>query len=180
MAHGLWAVHAILAFVLIAAGEVRKLATAMALSVLPALLLFVALIEAYQGVGAAIASACVPALGSGLFFVLLRARLGPFLPRRSLRNVAAASVLMFASAAAVGSDGLMVFVACPLGLVTYGAAVWFLGEVRSEELSRLMVRPPVELAGRLATLVGLLVLPACAILPARSIRMAPLAPRPRT
>jgi O-antigen/teichoic acid export membrane protein len=138
LAHGLWAVHAIFSFVLVATGEVGKLAIAMALSLPPSLLLFVGLIEVWQGVGAAVANVIVPALVSCLFFVLIKTRLGQFLPLRSLALIAVAGLLMLATGAAIGSDGGMVFVSCPLGLLVYGAALWALGEVRREDLERLL------------------------------------------
>lgn len=137
VAHGLWAVHAILAFVLVAAGQVGKLALMMAAWLLPALVLFVTLTNAYQGLGAALANVCVPALANSVLLYLVRARFGPFLAWRSFGSIAAAGLLMFALGALVPGDGAMVLVSCALGLVAYGGTLWLLGEVRLEELARL-------------------------------------------
>jgi O-antigen/teichoic acid export membrane protein len=95
VSQGLWAVHAVLGSVLIAADQARKIAAVMGLSTLPALPIFIIFVFLWGGVGAAVASAVIPFFGVLIFATLLKRQFGTFLDRRSMSNIGLAGALMF-------------------------------------------------------------------------------------
>ena len=60
VAHGFWALHAILSSVLIALGRVGEIAWVSAAAIMPASVIFTGAIYLHGAVGAAVASALVP------------------------------------------------------------------------------------------------------------------------
>jgi stage V sporulation protein B len=135
VAHGFWAIHAILASVLIALGRVRVMASITALSILPACGIFAVAIHFQGALGAAAANTFVPVIGCVIFGLLLRARIGPFIRWRSLARIGAAGLLSHAcnSFASVGPLELVSLYI--VSLVVYVAVLLLSREVRQEDFA---------------------------------------------
>jgi stage V sporulation protein B len=97
IAHGFWALHAILSAVLIALGRVGEIASVSAAAIVPACAILTGAIYLHGAVGAAVASGLVPAILCAIFGLFLRARIGPFLAWRSVARLGFAALLMFSS-----------------------------------------------------------------------------------
>lgn len=138
VAHGFWAVHAILASVLIALGQVRVIAIIAALSIVPACGIFAGAIGSYGALGAAFANVVVPAAGCVIFGVLLWTRIGAFLPWRSIARIGVAGLLGQAFSVLLADGPLHPVSLCLAALVVYGAALLVSREVRQDDFAILL------------------------------------------
>jgi stage V sporulation protein B len=138
VAHGFWALHAILSSVLIALGRVGEIAWVSAAAIMPASVIFTGAIYLYAAVGAAVASALVPAILCAIFGVILRAQIGPFLAWRSVGRIGFASLLMYGSHVFLAGEWagfIPLLITAMIGVLIYGAALFVLGEVTREDFA---------------------------------------------
>jgi stage V sporulation protein B len=138
IAHGLWALHAILGSVLIALGRVGAIALATAAAIVPACALFAFAIHFHGALGAAVVSALVPAALCAIFGLLLRTQIGPFLVWRSVARIGFASLLMYSSSILLTDEFIgfiPLHIAVAVSVLVYVAVLFVSGEVRREELA---------------------------------------------
>jgi hypothetical protein len=81
--------------VLIALGRAREIALVSAAAIVPACALLTGAVYLHGAVGAAVASALLPAALCAIFGLLLRAQIGAFLAWRSVGRIGLASLLMY-------------------------------------------------------------------------------------
>lgn len=138
VAHGLWAIHAILGSVLIAAGHVRTSAMMMGFCILPAVPLFIIFVGFYGSIGAALANVCLPLLGILLFARRLRRQFGTLLETRSLLHLGLATVLMGLVYLLLPKQTLGLIPVLAVALATYGGTLIFVGEIQQRDLTALL------------------------------------------
>ena len=138
IAHGLWALHAILGSVLIALGCARASAAVMGLLILPAVPMFVAGVHWYGGLGAAIANVCLPLLGAALFWRWLWRRIGAFLRLDRLARMGAAVGCMILVYLLPLQPAIGYWPMLALALFTYGIVLFGSGEVQWREVVELL------------------------------------------
>lgn len=138
VAHGLWAIHAILGSVLIATGHVRASAMMIGFCILPAVPLFAILVGCYGSVGAALANVCLPLLGILLFARRLRHQFGTLLKTRSLLHFGLAAVLMMLVYLLLPQQTLGLIPVLAIALVTYGGTLLFVGEIQPGDITALL------------------------------------------
>lgn len=95
VSEGLYTIQAILGSVLHGAGDMRKTAVVIILSLIPYLALLVVLTHVAGAVGAVWAAVVTPLIGIGAFGVMIGKRFGPLLPRDRVVKLALAGGLMF-------------------------------------------------------------------------------------
>jgi stage V sporulation protein B len=138
VAHGFWALHAILSSVLIALGRVGEIAWISAAAIVPASVIFTGAIYLYAAVGAAVASTLVPSILCAIFGLILRARIGPFLAWRSVGRIGFASLLMYGSHVSLAGEWagfIPLLITAMIGVSIYAAALFVLGEVTREDFA---------------------------------------------
>jgi O-antigen/teichoic acid export membrane protein len=138
IAHGFWALHAILSSVLIALGRVVTMAWVSAVAIVPACAILAGAIYVQGAVGAAVASAFVPAVLCAIFALLLRAQIGPFLAWRSVARIGLASLLMYGSNVFLAGElvgFIPLLIAAMIGVLIYAAVLFVSGEVGREDLA---------------------------------------------
>lgn len=138
VAHGLWAMHAILGSVLLAAGHVRASAGIMGLCILPAIPLFMAGVHVYGGLGAAIANICIPLLGILLFLRLLSRHIGSFLHVPSLIRIGVATSCMVLIYWLLPRHVFGYLPTLILALLTYAGVLLGMREVQWQEFTTIL------------------------------------------
>jgi O-antigen/teichoic acid export membrane protein len=143
VAHGFWALHAILSSVLIALGRVGDIALVSAAAIAPACTIFAVAIHFHGAFGAAVVSALVPATLCAIFGLFIRAQIGPFLVWRSVARIGSASLLMYASSILL-ADEFMGFIPLQVtGVISvwvYVAVLFVSGEVTREDFATVFSR----------------------------------------
>jgi O-antigen/teichoic acid export membrane protein len=135
VAHGFWAIQAILGFILIAAGQVRKGAAVMGLSLLPALPIFVIFVHYLGSVGAAMANVIIPFITILIFGMLLRQRFGMFLHGRSMSNIGLAGMLMFLTAILLLREEVHLILLYIVSLGMYAVVLILSGEISQKDFA---------------------------------------------
>jgi O-antigen/teichoic acid export membrane protein len=138
IAHGFWALHAILSSVLIALGRVGEIALVSAAAIVPACAILTGAIYLHGAVGAAVASALVPATLCAIFGLFLRAQIGPFLAWRSVAKVGLASLLMYSSSIVLTHEFLGFIplqITAMITVLVYVAVLLVSGEVTREDFA---------------------------------------------
>jgi len=138
IAHGLWALHAILGSVLLALGRVRACAAVMGLLILPAVPMFVAGVHLYGGLGAAVANVCLPLLSIAIFWWWLQRRIGAFFSLDRLARMGAATGCMIAVYLLLLQQTMGYLPILALALCAYGVALFGFGEVQWREIADLL------------------------------------------
>lgn len=140
VAHGFWALQAILASVLVAAGKARTLGLVMAFLALAAVPVLAGLIHLAGATGAAVATGLV-ALGAIVVFVgLLWRQFGAIVRLPNMARIAGAGVVMAVASALVSAAGGGVIVATGAGLLAYGGALIALGEIKVDDFATVLPR----------------------------------------
>jgi O-antigen/teichoic acid export membrane protein len=135
VSQGLWAVHAILGSVLVAADQARKIAAVMGLSILPSLPIFVICVSLWGSLGAAIAGTVIPFFGILLCATLLKRQFGMFLDRRSMANIGLAGLLMFLVYGLFPRAEEMPLLAYLMSLVVYIVTLILSDEITSQDFA---------------------------------------------
>ena len=138
IAHGLWALHAILGSVLLALGRVRASAAVMGLLILPAVPMFTAGVHFYGGLGAAVANVCLPLLSIAIFWWWLQRRIGVFFSLDRLARMGAATGCMIAVYLLPLQQIIGYLPVLALALCAYGATLFWSGEVEWREIADLL------------------------------------------
>jgi O-antigen/teichoic acid export membrane protein len=138
IAQGFWALHAILSSVLIALGRAREIALVSAAAIVPACALLTGAVYLHGAVGAAVASALLPAALCAIFGLLLRAQIGAFLAWRSVGRIGLASLLMYGCNIFLAGEStgfIPLLITAMLGVLIYGAVLFVSGEVGREDFA---------------------------------------------
>ncbi|HEY4647213.1 MAG TPA: oligosaccharide flippase family protein [Steroidobacteraceae bacterium] len=141
IAHGLWAIQAIVAAVLVAVGRMRELAAIMAVTMMLGLPVMVGLIHIVEGIGAAIGTALIALANVIGGFARLRREFGSVVQLRNMVRIAIAGAAMAAVSvvsAIIGGAGAFVTVAA--GLLAYATVLVILSELGSAELAVIFPR----------------------------------------
>ncbi len=146
IAHGLWAIQAILAAVLIAVDRMRGFAALMAVTMVLGLPAMVGLIHIAGGIGAAIGSALIALANVIGGFALLRREFGNVVRSRNMMRIALAGVAMAAVSiisARIGGAGALA--TAGFGLLTFAAALILLSEVGTADVATILAgRGPTD------------------------------------
>jgi O-antigen/teichoic acid export membrane protein len=138
IAHGFWALHAILSSVLIALGRVGEIALVSAAAIVPACAIFTGAIYLHGAVGAAVANALVPATLCTIFGLFLRAQIGRFLAWRSVARLGFASLLMYSSNILLAREFMgfiPLHITAMISLLVYVAVLFVSREVTREDFA---------------------------------------------
>ena len=135
VSQGLWAVHAVLGSVLVAADQARKIAAVMGLSILPALPMFVIFVSLWGSLGAAVAGAVIPLFGVLIFATMLKRQFGTFLDRRSTSNIGLAGTLMFLVYALLPRSEGMLILSPLISLVMYLVTLILSDEITPQDFA---------------------------------------------
>jgi stage V sporulation protein B len=143
IAHGFWALHAILSSVLIALGRAGEIALVSAAAIVPASVIFTGSIYLHGAVGAAVVSALVPASLCAIFGLLLGAQIGPFVAWRSTGRIGLASLVMYGSNILLAGEWtgfIPLLITAMIGVLIYAAVLVVSGEVRREDFPMVFSR----------------------------------------
>jgi O-antigen/teichoic acid export membrane protein len=143
IAHGFWALHAILSSVLIALGRVGEIALVSAVAIVPACAIFAGAIYLHGAVGAAVACALAAAALCAIFGWFVSAQIGPFLDWRSVGRIGFASLLMYGSNILLTGEWMgfiPLHITGMVGMLIYAVVLLVSGEVRREDLAILFSR----------------------------------------
>jgi O-antigen/teichoic acid export membrane protein len=138
IASGFWALHAILSSVLIALGRMVGIALVSVAAIVPACALLTGAVYLHGAIGAAVASALVPATLCAIFGLLLRAQIGAFLAWRSVGRIGFATVLMYGSNIFLAGEWvgfISLLITAMVGVLVYAAVLFASGEVTREDFA---------------------------------------------
>lgn len=144
IAHGFWAVQAILGAVLVAIGRARSLGALTALTMVLHVPVLVILIHAAGALGAATAIVLVALSNVIAFATLLWREFGAILNLQTMRRIAMAATLMVTVSALISSLGGGVAAVIAAGLLAYAAALTLLAEIRLEDFAAVLARTTPE------------------------------------
>jgi O-antigen/teichoic acid export membrane protein len=130
-AEGIRLVHGILGTALVAAGEARKAAIVIIVSLIPALAILIFFINIWGGIGAALGSALIAVMSTAILGFLVYRRFGAFINKRSAWNIALAGCLMLLVFTLLSNLELFFFLPCVGGLATY-----FISLIAFREITR--------------------------------------------
>jgi O-antigen/teichoic acid export membrane protein len=143
VAQGGWVAHTVLAWVLVAAGETRKLSILMAAVVLLAAPLTVVLVTAAGSLGAATAYGLSGAGAATALAVLLQRRFGSVLPLLPLARIAVAGAAMFiVSVLVIDAWHPLARAAASLGV--YAAVLVLLAEITWDDVAAIAAPEAAE------------------------------------
>lgn len=138
--HGFWALQAILAAVLVAAGKARTLGLVMALLALAAVPVLAGLIHLAGAIGAAVASGLV-ALGAIVVFLgLLWRQFGAIVRIQNMARIVGAGIVMAVVSALVSAADGGVIGATGAGLLGYAGTLIVFGEIKIDDFATLLPR----------------------------------------
>ena len=138
MAHGMWAMQAILAAALVAAGKARILGAVVFLTMPVALPAMSGLIYLAGGIGAAMGTGAIAVVITIVFAVLLWRQFGAVVQIASMMRIAGAGAAMVAAGAIGSSAGGGIIGATGAGLLAYGGALALLGEISTRDLTTIL------------------------------------------
>jgi O-antigen/teichoic acid export membrane protein len=144
IAHGLWAIQEILASALIAAGQVRILGIARAVTVALAVPVLAALIYTAGGLGAAVGSSLAALANVAAFGLLLQRQFQGIVRLRNMGRIVAAAGFMPLVSALCATLGGGVVLSSAVGLVAYAGALILLSEVSAQDLTTLRARTSAQ------------------------------------
>ncbi len=144
VSEGLYTIQAILGSVLHGAGEMRKTAVVIILSLIPYLALLVGLTHVAGAVGAAWAAVVTPLIGIGVFGVMIGRRFGPLLPRDRVIKLALAGGLMFGVEALLPDVEGWWMLLHGVGLVVYALTLIVCREITWEDVHTILPAKRVE------------------------------------
>jgi hypothetical protein len=124
--------------VLIALGRVVGIALVSVAAIVPACAILAGAVYLQGAVGAAIASALVPATLCAIFGLLLRAQIGPFLAWRSVGRIGLASLLMYGSNIFLAGEWVgfvPLLISAMIGVLIYAAVLLLSGEIGREDFA---------------------------------------------
>jgi O-antigen/teichoic acid export membrane protein len=138
IAHGMWAMQAILAAALVAAGKARILGAVMLLVMPAALPAMSGLIYLAGGIGAAMGTGAIALASTMVFALLLWRQFGAVVQIASMMRIAAAGAAMVAVGAIGSAAGGTIIGATGAGLLAYGGTLALLGEIRARDLAMIL------------------------------------------
>jgi O-antigen/teichoic acid export membrane protein len=144
IAHGLWAIQAILASVLIAAGKAKTLGVVMALSVMLTIPVTIGLVHAAGGSGAAVATALLALANVVAYGILLTRQFGAIVRLQNMGRIAAATAVMVSVSVICATFATGIIVSSGAGLLAYVAALILLSEIRADDFRRFCSRSGVK------------------------------------
>ncbi len=144
VSEGLYTIQAILGSVLHGAGDMRKTAVVIILSLIPYLALLVGLTYVAGAVGAAWAAVMTPLIGIGVFGAMIAKRFGALLPRDRVIKLVVAGGLMFGVEALLPDVEGWWILLHGLGLAVYALTLIVCREITREDLYSILPAKRVE------------------------------------